>query len=60
MAGYRLSKLANGEPAVDQGVLNGKILSWNPDDGRFYVNNGDEVLATFKDWRNAVYYAKKH
>jgi hypothetical protein len=25
------------EPEVDQGIVNGWHLSWNPDDGRFYV-----------------------
>jgi hypothetical protein len=49
------------EPEVDQGIVNGWYLSWNPDDGRFYV--GDEygiATATFKEWKNAVRYARTH
>lgn len=49
------------EPNVDQGILNGWHLSWNPDDGRFYVGDeGGIGVATFKRWTNAVYYAKRH
>jgi hypothetical protein len=49
------------EPEVDQGIVNGWHLSWNPDDGRFYVGDEDGVgVATFKQWNNAVYYARTH
>jgi hypothetical protein len=48
------------EPFVDQGILNGWQMSWNPDDNRFYVANCREVVATFARWSNAVYYARTH
>jgi len=51
------------EPEVNQGTINGWHLSWNPDDNRFYVSEnegGSLVKATFKDWKNAVQYARKH
>ena len=50
------------EPEVDQGVENGWYLSWNPDDGRFYVSADENgvAVATFKEWSNAVYYARTH
>lgn len=60
-AGYRLQRNENGEPLVDQGSVNGHEMSWNPDDSRFYVHGEHgKVLAMFKEWRNAVYYAKTH
>jgi hypothetical protein len=49
------------EPAVDQGKVNGFQLTWDPDDSRFYVHDKDEdetVLATFRERRNAVYFAR--
>jgi hypothetical protein len=47
--------------AVDQGVVGKFTLSYNPDDKRFYVHNkDDEVVATFAERRNAVYYARNH
>ena len=49
------------EPEVDQGIVNGWHLSWNPDDRRFYVGDEDGVgVATFKLWNDAVYYARTH
>lgn len=51
----------SGEPAVDQGKVAGNQISWNPDDGLFYVGPGDlEVKGRFADWRNAVQFAKRH
>jgi len=49
----------NDEPCVDQGTLNGWHMSWNPDDGRYYVEDATGAR-TFKDWRNAIQYARKH
>ncbi len=54
---------ADGEPEVEQGKHHGFILSWNPDDNRYYVHAPDEdktVCATFKRWTNAVRWAKTH
>lgn len=53
----------NGEePMVRQNPLNGWLLSWNPDDNRYYVTHPetDDTVATFKDWDNTVYYARRH
>ncbi len=46
------------EPMVDQGELNGWHLSWNPDTNRFHVESARRN-AVFKEWRNAVGYARK-
>jgi hypothetical protein len=62
--GYMAHRLAmNGdEPFVDQGRENGWHMSWNPDNNRFCVCAKDDgvATATFKDWRNAVQYARRH
>ena len=52
----------DAEPCVDQGIVNGWNMSYNPDDNRFYVSpNEDSTDArTFKEWRNAVRYARTH
>ena len=44
------------QPAIDQEGLNGFELSWNPDDGRFYVHDRNEygnleTRATFRGGR---------
>lgn len=51
------------EPEVLQAQIGRFQLTWNPDDGRYYVEdimNPASVAATFKEYRNAVFYAKKH
>lgn len=62
MLGYK--RIMNGkEPAITQPVVSGWQLSWNPDDGRYYVEAPDdpsEVKGDFREFRNAVYYAKTH
>ena len=56
----RWNKSLNG-PEVDQGIVNGWHLSWNPDNERFYFGDENGVgVATFKEWHNAVYYARTH
>ena len=55
---YRL-KMNGAEPAVDQGMIHGLRVTWNPDDGRFYVEGPDGVH-TFDLWRNAVQYCRRH
>lgn len=62
---HGFKRIMNGEePAITQPNINGHSLSWNPDDGRFYVqatvDPASETLATFREWKNAVYYAKTH
>ena len=50
-----------GEPYVQQPDENGWGISWNPDDGRWYVHRPDgDVVATFAERRNAVQYARSH
>lgn len=56
-------EIHQGKPlvAVDQGTVGKFTLSYNPDDKRFYVHNKkDDVVATFAERRNAVYYARTH
>ena len=62
MKNARTFPVMNGnEPAVIQPSVNGWQMSWNPDDGRWYVEDRNDVaVATFKDRRNAIQYAKKH
>ena len=52
----------NPDPSVDQGQHFGWFVTWNPDDGRFYVSEADDgvATATFKDWRNARQYCRTH
>lgn len=50
--------------AVDQGVVHHHPVTFNPDDDRFYVHtpgttDGTNVLGRFKDFRNAVQYARR-
>ena len=62
MMRLEMLKDANGEPAVDQGQLNGWWISWNPDDGRWYVSERDDGVAsaTFGEMRNARRWARTH
>ena len=59
----RLKRCPGGEPCIDQGIIHGRLITWNPDDGRFHVlsTDGSGVsAATFKDFRNTVQYARTH
>ncbi len=59
----RTYAVMNGnELAIDQGIVNGWHVSFNPDDGRWYVAITDNGLAsaTFATRSNAMYYAKTH
>ena len=53
-------KMNGAEPCVDQGHENLFHLSWNPDDGRFYVVAGEKTKAVFARFSNAVQYARTH
>lgn len=62
---FRPKRLPSGRFEVDQGEVNGYPISFNPDDQRFYVHekgttDGTATLATFKEVRNAVQYARTH
>ncbi len=49
------------EPSILQPSVNGWQMSWNPDDGRWYVeypNANGVAIATFKERRNAIRYAR--
>ena len=57
----RVKMLMNGdEPAVEQHECNGYQISWNPDDGRFYIQQGENYLGSFKELRNARQWCKAH
>lgn len=60
MAQAQRLRLNGREPDVEQGMVNGFGLSWNPDDERFYVVRGEDTVATFREFRNAVRYARTH
>lgn len=47
--------------AIDQGIVHGWRVSWNPDDVRYYIERTDGTTkASFARWANAVYYCKTH
>lgn len=52
----------DGSIRVDQGVINGWYMSYNPDDNRFYVSEHPDSTdaKVFRLWRNAMQYARKH
>lgn len=53
----------SGAIAVNQEPVNGWDISYNPDDGRFYVHARDEnhtVHSIVKELRNARQYARTH
>ena len=61
---YYKKRHPNGLICVNQGIVHGHPASYNPDDGKFYIHepgstDGTGVLATFKDWRNAVQFARR-
>lgn len=51
-----------GEPCVTQGDCAGWGISWNPDDGRWYVNHPrtGETMTHQKYLRNAVQWCRKN
>ena len=57
--------LADGRtPDVTQTPVNGWGMTFNPDDGRWYVHHPDDEAgcahATFAERRNALQYARTH
>jgi len=55
-----LQKHENGLIAVEQFAYKGLVLSFNPDDEKFYITTeANETLGKFKEFRNAVYHFKK-
>lgn len=53
-------------PDVEQGTVAGWLITYNPDDGRFYLHGTDEEKETgisertYNRLDNAVYYARTH
>lgn len=48
-------KTENGKPAIEQQQVGHMILSYNPDDEKFYLSDVDHnVYMTGKSWRNIV------
>lgn len=39
---------------IDQIKINQVEITWNPDDERYYVAEGEKPLGNYKDWRNAT------
>ena len=44
---------------VDQISQDQYAITWNPDDDRYYVQQNNETIASYKDWRNATARFKK-
>jgi hypothetical protein len=56
-------KNTDGTLSVDQGCVEEYPVTWNPDDGYFYLhdkntNDGTGVIARRRDWRNITLAAK--
>lgn len=47
---------------IEQVTIGKWRITYNPDDGRFYVSDNDQGIATttFNRLRNAIQYARKH
>jgi len=57
---HKTRRLPSGELAVDQGQIGDLIITWNPDDERFYVSDSSgETLGTFARCDNAVTFARR-
>lgn len=59
------TRTPSGAIAVRQPSVNGWDISYNPDDGRWYVartvrNDELEFVANYAERRNALAYARKH
>lgn len=62
--GYKVKRDILGFPQIEQGLVHGLPVTWNPDDDKFYVHkigieDGTNVLGKFHQWPNAVYFAKR-
>ena len=61
----RPQTMPDGTPIVRQPSVNGWDISYNPDDGRWYVartvrNDELEFVANYAERRNALTYARTH
>jgi len=51
--------MLKGEPAVKQAPVHGHDVSYNPDDGRYYVHHADgQTRTTFNGWANTVQFCR--
>ena len=51
-------------PYIDQGLVHGLPVTWNPDDEKFHVHatgieDGTQVLGRFTSWNNTVAFAQR-
>jgi hypothetical protein len=63
MTAYKRRLGEHGQPLVHQHVINGWLVSYNPDDSRYHVAVDEPYAgsaAMFTEYRNAVQWAKKH
>lgn len=58
-AGWKLQKIG-GKILVQQGSMGKYDITYNPDDERFYITADEDTVATFANWKNAVYYVRTH
>ena len=59
----RQRTLMNGdEPAIEQPDRNGWNISWNPDNGMFYVTHPTtgETVRMYRNRNNAMYWADRN
>ena len=50
-------------PAIDQGIIHGWRVSWNPDDDRYYIHDMPEIavgVSTHKYFRNVIQWCRVH
>ena len=64
MIQHRVREDAPGQPSIDQGLVHGLPVSFNPDINAFHVHapgttDGTNVLATAREWRNLVQRARR-
>jgi hypothetical protein len=63
-ARYSVKRDPDGQPAINQGEVHGHPVTFNPDDGRFYIHapgttDGTNVLSAQREFRNAVQFARR-
>ena len=61
---YSVKRMPCGEPDIDQGLVHGFPVTFNPDDQRFYLHapgttDGTNVLSTKREFRNIVQEARR-
>lgn len=62
-SGHSIKREPDGTPSIDQHIINGWAVTYNPDDERFHVARPKPFAPTaarFREMRNAVSWAKGH